>query len=967
MKKLLFVTVLLAVAAAHAVTLTAPQMIPGVDSAATTVTFNSPFMAGVATTIANTPGTTVYCWTSTPGTSGTTPTATVPGICDGAPTLTYSALAQMTGTVTNCAIATQTGQINSAMTCLTYNLPAFFPAPNNYDYTPVPVQLSGPQGSNLAFTVDGSTPTQSGCSVTHGTSLANGATITSALTVTTTIKFIYWATGTCTSSGVQTGLYTLGSKKTVYIRADGGTRYTAAVPTGQCNGFYDASYASTGGTGVNQNCAFNDVRYLWDDNNGTHTWVPAGGDDILVHGCNALPSQVYPSNPNCRLGWDTNVNGNPPNSWASGAGPYGAFNLLPIPSGSASQPTRFLGQNYATCNSGGSNPNNPATYKTNLNQLFGGFALAIGLDVRGTQNVVFECLEFTTHNQTTPTTAWASGTNYSNTGYVTYLGNQYSSLQNGNQNNNPASSPTFWLLSDNCVTGGAPPYPRSCNTSPPTLDDFASNGMLFNSTSANIQFIDFYAHGWSSSAFFGPIGGPFTFTRVNVSNNRFAAFNFDDGNSSPNSPITTFGGVATVGSTLTANYVEMDGNGCAEEYPMVHTWPWRVCYDTNSQGFGDTWSGQNSTMDAITINHYIAQFNTKDAFIGPHTWTSSINIQNSFQQGNMGQSWKWGGYYFPNNTIFLNNLTVANCNRMSQPLTGAPSNYNQFLTGFCRAAGNVVASAIPTSSTWLIANNTWVTYQPTIFDIACPVGITPCTSTVDFTNNATLGYVNPSNPYGAVTPAIYYIEDASITGVGSHNVQYGVRNGDTSGSNGNLTADPLFVSEPAQGSVPPESTLDNFDFHPSGSSPLLAAGTTYPPNTVTTDYYGTAATSPLVVGAANQGAAPTLTSITVLPNPASATTGGTVNLATSSYCGYSSGPTVPAGTGSCTPAWTTTGAHSSINSSTGIATGVSVGSDTETATIGMITGTATLNVTAVTPGMSVTGTASYTGMGTGPH
>lgn len=95
----------------------------------------------------------------------------------------------------------------------------------------------------------------------------------------------------------------------------------------------------------------------------------------------------------------------------------------------------------------------------------------------------------------------------------------------------------------------------------------------------------------------------------------------------------------------------------------------------------------------------------------------------------------------------------------------------------------------------------------------------------------------------------------------------------------------------------------------------------------------------------------TLVSITVLPNPASVTTSGTVNMATSSFCTLSDSSTIAAGLAGCAVVWTDTNAHSSINSSTGIVTGATVGSDTVTATLAPATpGTATVNVSAGTPG-----------------
>jgi hypothetical protein len=70
--------------------------------------------------------------------------------------------------------------------------------------------------------------------------------------------------------------------ETWYVRKDGGTRYSAKAPTGQCDGKADAAYR---GRGVNQHCAFKDYRYLWDDQSyGNDAWVIAGGDTVILRG-----------------------------------------------------------------------------------------------------------------------------------------------------------------------------------------------------------------------------------------------------------------------------------------------------------------------------------------------------------------------------------------------------------------------------------------------------------------------------------------------------------------------------------------------------------------------------------------------------------------------------------------------------------------------------------------------------------
>ena len=582
------------------------------------------------------------------------------------------------------------------------------------------------------------------------------------------------------------------SSQTWYVRPDGGTRYSANVPAGQCDGLADVAYP---GSGTNQHCAFNDLRFMWDDDSGAvghGTWVIAGGDTVIIRGCSALPGQQNPANPDCRVGWDQPTGSGTDNKWCYAVGSYDCFNP-PIPAGTASQHTRILGQNYAACNTGGAT--DPRAYEGNLTQLFGGFSLAYTLNLQNTQYVDVQCIEITSHNGA-------------------------------------------------CVTMGAPAYPRGCSTSQP-LDDYAGSGVFTNNATSNITLQDVYIHGFDSSGLFGPIGGPITMTRMFVGFNTFAGWDFDDGNDTPDGP----------GSTITATHVIMEGNGCQEQYPLTNTFPALVCYDTNSAGFGDSWSGQDTTLDSFICDDCQDLYNTKDGFIGPHTWTTTLTVTNSTSIGNMGQDWKWGGDAVPSTVTFTNNLTVGNCNRMSQPLPGAPANYNQFLTGFCRASGMVAAAVIPSGSTWTIANNTWVMYQPTSFYLACPTGVAgPCPSTVKFTNNIFLGYFNPAQPsFSGQAPALYYINDPSINLVDSHNVEFGLRNGDCSPiqGTGNICLDPQFVGEPAQAGFVSESTLDNFNFHLTGNSPAIGAGISIPG--LTTDYDGVTRSATPSIGALELG------------------------------------------------------------------------------------------------------------------
>jgi hypothetical protein len=579
-----------------------------------------------------------------------------------------------------------------------------------------------------------------------------------------------------------------------YIRRDGGTRYSANVPSGQCDGKLDSPYS---GKGVNQHCAFKDFRYMWDDDSGrvgSGAWVMAGGDTVIIRGCAAAANQAHPSSPDCRLGWD-GPTGASSNNWCYGVGSYTCYNP-PIPAGTAAQHTRILGQNYAACNANGAT--NPKTYASNLTQLFGGFSLTWTFSLQSTQYVDIQCIEFTTHNGA-------------------------------------------------CTHGGSPAYPRDCSNNQP-LDDYAQNGLVLNNKSANITLQDVYIHGFNSSGLYGPIGGAITMTRVFSGFNAAAGWNFDDGSSTPDAP----------GSSINANYVAMIGNGCYEEYPIRHDFPARACYDDNSNGFGDAWSGQDTELDSFTCNHCTMAYNTKDAFLGPHTLIKTLLIENSESYGNMGAQWKWNNA--PNSTTtFINNLTIGSCMRLSTQIPGAAQNFNissglrgSYLSDYCRAGGNTVAISTQQNSHILFANNTMVDYFETVFLLSCGTvktnhsGVCGTTPFV-FTNNVFLGY----SLSGAEPPGLFYIDDRSIKVTATHNIEFGNRSGTGETCRENICSDPRLLNEPPQQAWKNQTFLDNFNFHPTGGSPSNGHGISV--NGVMSDYYGNPRPNPPSIGAIEPG------------------------------------------------------------------------------------------------------------------
>src|ERR1700740_1366717 len=76
------------------------------------------------------------------------------------------------------------------------------------------------------------------------------------------------------------------SPTTWYVRPDGGPRDSPArrangLPS-ICDGLADAAPV---GTAQGQHCAFNDYRFLWDDQTfNNDAWVISGGDTVIIRG-----------------------------------------------------------------------------------------------------------------------------------------------------------------------------------------------------------------------------------------------------------------------------------------------------------------------------------------------------------------------------------------------------------------------------------------------------------------------------------------------------------------------------------------------------------------------------------------------------------------------------------------------------------------------------------------------------------
>jgi hypothetical protein len=253
---------------------------------------------------------------------------------------------------------------------------------------------------------------------------------------------------------------------TWYVRPDGGSRYSEAMRSGQCDGLADAPYR---GKGKNQHCAFRDVRSLFQDGawaNGDSKfpawgWVGRGGDTYIIRG--SIADGV-----SYRIGWD-----NPSSAatreagqdWGMAGNPY-ASGMPPPPSGTPSQHTRILGGNYGSCHA--------ASART---QLHGGYGIGAVLSMAGSSYVDIACLDMT----------------------------DFSSCGRSGQQ-------------------------KQCHNAIGALDDFAGTGISWSRTSTHDSVTDVRIHGMATAGMVGPTGDGVVFDYLDLMGNASSGWNADAGN-----------------------------------------------------------------------------------------------------------------------------------------------------------------------------------------------------------------------------------------------------------------------------------------------------------------------------------------------------------------------------------------------------------------------------------------------------
>lgn len=743
-----------------------------------------------------------------------------------------------------------------------------------YNFSPV-ITFTNPTAAVMCLTQDGSTPTATGGVCGNGQQIANGASIT--VTTNSTIQVLA-TKALLANSPITSATYTIrtGPAITWYVRPDGGTRYSSNITTGQCNGMVDAAYS---GSGTNQPCAFNDFRMLFQD--GSYTdgsafpgwgWIGAGGDTYIIRG--SIGTGV-----SYRVGWNSATTYCDTYCWGVSAGGP-ASGAPPPPSGNASQHTRILGENYASCLS-----------QSARTQLHGGWGVGVVLALNSSSYVDAACFDITDFS------------NCGRSGQIT-----------------------------------------PCETDGQITSDFASIGMSFNNQSTHDTITDIRAHGFAGAGLYGSPGDGFVATDLVILGNSSSGWNGDDNS-----------GQTGVGSMLVQNF-NISWNGCSEEYPLVDPLPYFDCTDQGSGGYGDGFGTATVESGApgwqVHFDNGISSFNTQDGLDALHIsgLGSTMTDTRVLAFGNEGNQLKVGGAA----ATIQNSVIVGNCEAMivgapqapapfntMSPIPGTPAGFGNNLFANCRGASTAVVINVTPADPAIFQNNTIYTAGAIGLEVEYASYDIGTTNTLQYDNNVFVGFFNVGDGSNATT--IFSSSDLNmLSNPGaswSNNVTYGQRL--------NWTCPRTDIGEVNGICTDPQLKDETYHFTGFGamaplnsSSRVIGAGMFL--SSVPLDFTGATRNNPPTIGAYEEPAAVTL--ITVSPSSASVIQGE----ATAAYianCNYSDGT----GPTPCTAAWTGTNNHSTVNSVTGVVTGVSVGSDTITATISTIFGTATVTVNPIPP------------------
>ena len=464
----------------------------------------------------------------------------------------------------------------------------------------------------------------------------------------------------------------------------------------QCTGTTNAPYP---GTGTSQPCAYNHPYQMLTYSG---TWASMrGGDTIQFE--DQGPYYMGEENQGVGSDWSTQLAGICPTPNG-----YGGNCVLPImPSGTAASPTRILGANAGSCH------NAAHTGLVNPTVLEGsGWGAFTVLDLQGTNYVTVSCIEVT-QPDTCTRLGNGGGKCTSTNNYVSFAGIilEYQTAQ----------GPSNLTLQDVAVVG------------------ISANGIL--GSHINRQSTDVM-----------------TVSDVYIIGNGTAGWNGDGGGC---------GTACESVGTMNLSYLNVDWNGCVAVKPYNMNVPssqnaYTDCYDDNKGGYGDGFVQIAAGDLKMNVSHSHFRWNTQDGFDSLHlsddvTHSPSINLTDSWSEGNEGQTFKLGA---GTASSAINNVSISNCRALGTasnfPLN--PPGWNTGLGDFCRAAGDQWAFQMSNGSAITLENNTSVGYGATMYDFECAYAAPNCGSngaTLVFVNNISKGFPDPGNS-GRLASGIYF-------------------------------------------------------------------------------------------------------------------------------------------------------------------------------------------------------------------
>lgn len=366
-----------------------------------------------------------------------------------------------------------------------------------------------------------------------------------------------------------------------------------------------------------------------------------------------------------------------------------------------------------------------------------------------------------------------------------------------------------------------------------------SNGVQQSALSASDTYTDLFIDGSAGDGIDGGTGIGVVGTRVHIRGG-YAGINMDD------DPWVT--GSVSVAGGYELDYSLIEGASCVFEYPTVHAWGAIECRDQQLTGYGDGLGTAAANGIWIFIGD-VWRWNYQDGLDLLHSGLQFLGIYRNQSYGNIGQTYKIGSGQM---VVFQNNLALANCWRVDQPILDSDPAWILPGMGLCRANDNIPIQ-FDAQGTDIIEGNTIGGYQSVIFDQNC--NFDSCaTANTTLTGNLIFGMESANNPdYRNQLPQLFYPEVTMPPNLGwvnrSYNLYYNVKTACPSLLTGEVCADPLLVNEGSLISTPVanEPTLDNFNFCLTRSSP--AFGTSTPIAGLTVDNGGNyRPTSPSIGG-----------------------------------------------------------------------------------------------------------------------